>query len=113
MLLLTKFNHFFYVNDYKNLVKNNKNKKYKKEVINKKYKRRYYLNNTNENINHGVSRQLSGKDNERLYSTTRVNSAYTAAILNKDDEYPDSKVTIPSLESVLEAKDWVDNGSKT
>ena len=91
----------------------NKNKKYKKEVINKKYKRRYYLNNTNENINHGVSRQLSGKDNERLYSTTRVNSAYTAAILNKDDEYPDSKVTIPSLESVLEAKDWVDNGSKT
>ena len=104
MLLLTKFNNFFYVNDYKNLVKNNKNKK---------YKRRYYLNNTNENINHGVSRQLSGKDNERLYSTTRVNSAYTAAILNKDDEYPDSKVTIPSLESVLEAKDWVDNGSKT
>ena len=71
------------------------------------------MNNTNENINHGVSRQLSGKDNERLFCTTPVNSAYTEAILNKNGEYPDSKVTIPSLDSVLEAKDWVDNGSKT
>ena len=39
--------------------------------------------------------------------------SFLNGILNKDDEYPDSKVTIPSLESVLEAKDWVDNGSKT
>lgn len=66
-----------------------------------------------DNLNHGVSRQLSGKDNERLYSTTPVNNAYTAAILDKADEYPDSKVSIPSLDSVEEAKDWVDNGSKT
>lgn len=71
------------------------------------------MKNTEENINHGVSRQLSGKNNERIYSTTRVNNAYTAAILNKDGEYPDSKVTIPPLDSVIEAKDWVDNGSKT
>ncbi|MDC9428691.1 CDIF630_02480 family spore surface protein, partial [Clostridioides difficile] len=32
---------------------------------------------------------------------------------DKNDEYPDSKVSIPSLESVIEAKDWVDNGSRT
>ena len=42
-----------------------------------------------------------------------MNNAYTAAILDKADEYPDSKVPIPSLDSVEEAKDWVDNGSKT
>lgn len=71
------------------------------------------MNINKDNLNHGVSRQLTGKDNERLHSTTSVNNAYTAAILNKDDEYPDSKVTIPSLDSVIEAKDWVDNGSRT
>ena len=71
------------------------------------------MNINKDNLNHGVSRQLSGKDNERLYSTTPVNNAYTAAILNKADEYPDSKVPIPYLDSVEEAKDWVDNGSKT
>lgn len=71
------------------------------------------MNINKDNLNHRVSRQLSGKDNERLHSTTPVNNAYTAAILDKDDEYPDSKVSIPSLDSVEEAKDWVDNGSKT
>lgn len=71
------------------------------------------MNKKREDLNHGVSRQLSGKDNERLYSTTPVNNAYTAAILDNAEEYPDSKVSIPSIESVLEAKDWVDNGSKT
>lgn len=91
------------MNYYSNLVKNNK----------KVDKRRYNLNTKKDNANHGVNRQLSGKDNERLCSTTPVNSGYTAAILDKDDEYPDSKVPIPSLESVIEAKDWVDNGSRT
>ena len=71
------------------------------------------MNINNDNVKHGVNRQLSGKDNERLYSTTPVNSGYTAAILDKADEYPHSKVPIPSLESVIEAKDWVDNGSRT
>lgn len=71
------------------------------------------MNNKKENVNHGVSRQLDGKDNERLHATTPVNNAYTAAILNHAEEYPDSKVPIPSLDSVIEAKDWVDNGSKT
>lgn len=71
------------------------------------------MNTKKDNVNHGVSRQLSGKDNDRLYSTTPVNNAYTAAILDKSDQYPDSKVSIPSLESVIEAKDWVDNGSRT
>ena len=71
------------------------------------------MNTKKDNVNHGVSRQLSGKDNERLCSTHPVNSGYTAAILDKNEEYPDSKVPIPSLESVIEAKDWVDNGSRT
>ncbi|MPM36156.1 hypothetical protein SDC9_82751 [bioreactor metagenome] len=71
------------------------------------------MNTNKDNVNHGVSRQLRGKDNERLCSTTPVNNGYTAAILDKQDEYPDSKVPIPSLDSVIEAKDWVDNGSRT
>ena len=71
------------------------------------------MNTNNENVNQGLNRQLSGKDNERLYSTTRVNNGYTEAILDKAGEYPHSKVPIPSEEGVIRAKDWVDNGSRT
>lgn len=71
------------------------------------------MNINKDSLNHGVNRQLSGKDNERLHSTTPVNNAYTEAILDKYAEYPGSKVSIPSLDSVEEAKDWVDNGSQT
>ncbi|MEG0855485.1 MAG: DUF3787 domain-containing protein [Terrisporobacter sp.] len=69
--------------------------------------------NAGKDTNHGVNRQLSGKENERLYSTTPVNNAYTAAFADAAEVMPESNVTIPSLESVLEAKDWVDNGSQT
>ena len=71
------------------------------------------MNTNNDNVNHGVNRQLSGKDNKRLYSATRVNNGCTEAILDKAGEYPESKVPIPSEECVIEAKDWVDNGSRT
>ncbi len=36
----------------------------------------------------------------------------TLAILEQDAKLPDSKVTIPSLECVKEAKDWVDANDK-
>lgn len=71
------------------------------------------MNNQTNNVNHGVNRQLSGRDNDRLYSKTPVNNAYTAAFADVEEVMPESNVTIPSFESVLEAKDWVDNGSRT
>lgn len=58
------------------------------------------------------SRQLSGRDNARLHSKISVNSTYTAALSDDDKVCKDTNATIPSEQQVLEAKDWVDNGSK-
>ncbi|WP_455540148.1 CDIF630_02480 family spore surface protein [Terrisporobacter sp.] len=69
--------------------------------------------NTNNNTNHEVSRQLRGRNNKRLHSSTPVNNAYTEAYFEKEGEYPHSKALKPTLEGVIEAKDWVDNGSRT
>lgn len=71
------------------------------------------MNTHKDNLNHGVSRQLNGKNNKRLHSTTPVSNWYTAPILNDADKYPETNVTIPSLENVLDAKEWVDDGSRT
>lgn len=62
------------------------------------------MNNKNE--------QLSGKNNKRLNDTTPVNSEYTAAWANVENVMPESNVTQPSLEDVINAKEWVDDGSK-
>lgn len=71
------------------------------------------MNTNKDKLNHGVSRQLTGENNIRLHETTPVNNDYTQAIFNKAGEYPDSKVTIPTLAGVIDNKNWVDNGSKT
>ncbi len=69
----------------------------------------WYNNSNNED---GVSRQLCGRNNKRLYSHIRVNNNYTAAWADIDKIYPETNVTAPSEEMTKEAKDWVDNGSK-
>ena len=56
--------------------------------------------------------QLSGKNNTRLKETTPVKSEYTAAWANVENIMPESNVTQPSLEDVINAKEWVDDGSK-
>ena len=56
--------------------------------------------------------QLSGKNNKRLEEATPVNSEYTAAWANVENIIPESQVTQPSLEDVINAKEWVDDGSK-
>ena len=61
---------------------------------------------------HGISRQLSGKRNARLYSSVPVENNYTAAWTDPGYIYPETNVTAPSEEMTEEAKDWVDNGSK-
>lgn len=61
---------------------------------------------------HGVSRQLKGKNNKRLYSNVRLNNNYTAAWAEQHKFYPHTNVSAPSEDQTDEAKDWVDNGSK-
>ena len=55
---------------------------------------------------------LNGKNNIRLKETTPVNNEYTAAWADVDNIMPESQVTQPSLEDVINAKEWVDDGSK-
>ena len=55
---------------------------------------------------------LSGEHNKRLKAHRPVKNEGTAAWANIDSLQPESKVSIPSLDNVVEAKEWVDNGSK-
>ncbi|HHV09016.1 MAG TPA: DUF3787 domain-containing protein [Clostridiales bacterium] len=58
--------------------------------------------------------QLKGKDNKRINSKTPTNCECTAAWQNQEGYYKADQVNInkPSLDAVIAAKDWVDNGSK-
>ena len=73
------------------------NYKMKKEVISM----------TNEK-----SKPLNGEGNKRLKAHRPVNNEYTAAWAGTKELKDNSNVSIPSLNNVEEAKDWVDNGSK-
>ena len=55
---------------------------------------------------------LSGVGNKRLKSYRPTNNAENAAWADIDKLRAESKVSIPSLSNVEEAKDWVDNGSR-
>lgn len=55
---------------------------------------------------------LSGADNKRLKKYRPTNSEQNAAWADIDKLKPDSKVGTPSLQSVIDAKEWVDDGSR-
>lgn len=55
---------------------------------------------------------LQGRNNKRLKATDATNCESTAAWQNKEKEYKVDRVSKPSDDDVVEAKDWVDNGSK-
>lgn len=55
---------------------------------------------------------LNGRDNKRLHTGNPTNCECTAAWQNKEGNYKVDNVNKPSLDSVIDAKDWVDNGSK-
>ena len=55
---------------------------------------------------------LTGADNKRLKKYRPTNSEQSAAWADIDKLKPESRVSTPSLENVIEAKDWVDNGSR-
>lgn len=54
---------------------------------------------------------LQGKNNKRLKSENPTNSEGTAAWQNSKSNYEVDQVNKPSLDRVIDAKDWVDNGS--
>jgi hypothetical protein len=55
---------------------------------------------------------LKGDHNKRLRSKDSIGSEATAAWQDIDHVEGDGNVGIPSLKSVQDAKDWVDDGSK-
>lgn len=55
---------------------------------------------------------LQGRDNKRLKAKDPTNSEGTAAWQNSEQNYKVDMVNKPSIENVIDAKDWVDNGSK-
>jgi len=56
--------------------------------------------------------QLKGNDNKRLTSSKPTDNEGTAAWANEKAKQSPSEVSIPSIENVIDAKKWVDNGSK-
>lgn len=55
---------------------------------------------------------LTGKDNQRLNHTESLHEESAAAITDAKQVMPDTQVTIPSEMNVINAKDWVDDGSQ-
>ncbi|HKL79590.1 MAG TPA: DUF3787 domain-containing protein [Mobilitalea sp.] len=56
--------------------------------------------------------ELRGKKNKRLENCNPTNCEGTAAWQNADENYDVELVNKPSIDRVVDAKDWVDNGSK-
>lgn len=65
-----------------------------------------------ENMQSKKAQPLSGENNKRLKKYRPTNNGVNAAWADIDKLQPESKVSIPSLNNVEEAKDWVDNGSR-
>lgn len=55
---------------------------------------------------------LHNKNNKRLNNCNPTNNEGTAAWQNPGKSYKTDLVNKPSIEDIVEAKDWVDNGSK-
>lgn len=55
---------------------------------------------------------FQGRNNKRMKSLHATNNEGTAAWQNSEENYKVDNVNKPSIERVIDAKDWVDNGSK-
>ncbi len=56
---------------------------------------------------------LNGENNRRLTLKLAVDRGRNYPLSEADQIMPESNVTIPSEENIEQAKDWVDNGSRT
>ncbi len=55
---------------------------------------------------------LKGRNNKRSDTSHPTNNEGTTAWQNAGSHYKADNVNKPSIERVIDAKDWVDNGSK-
>lgn len=55
---------------------------------------------------------MQGRDNKRLRTHNPTNSEHTAAWQDAEGNYKVDMVNKPSMEGVIDAKEWVDNGSQ-
>lgn len=55
---------------------------------------------------------LNGKNNKRLHASKKTNNEGTAAWQNMNSTNKEDGVNKPSIQNVVDAKDWVDNGSR-
>lgn len=53
-----------------------------------------------------------GKDNKRIDTCKPTNRESTAAIWSGESLYKEELVSKPSIDKVIDAKEWVDDGSK-
>lgn len=63
-------------------------------------------------MNNSKSQPLSGENNKRLNNQDRLYNEATAAWTNISRTVSKDNVSIPNEDSIDEAKDWVDNGSR-
>ncbi len=56
--------------------------------------------------------KLQGKNNNRINTVIPTNKEGTAAWQSSESKDKLDQVSKPSIEGVIDAKDWVDNGSK-
>ncbi|MGL4737836.1 MAG: CDIF630_02480 family spore surface protein [Cellulosilyticaceae bacterium] len=59
-----------------------------------------------------VDNVLTGKGNQRLGNTESFHEETTAAITDAKEVLQDTQVTVPSELNIINAKDWVDDGSQ-
>lgn len=58
------------------------------------------------------SKALSGKNNKRLNNTDTRNSEITFPLADAQEINQAAGTSSPSIEDVIHAKEWVDNGSR-
>lgn len=63
-------------------------------------------------MNHGKSHVLTGTHNQRINKTSQTDNESTAAWAGTDHKEAKSGVSIPGIHNVVDAKEWVDNGSR-
>lgn len=56
--------------------------------------------------------QYDTTKNTRIHSTKKKHSSATEAWANQAHMTQDANVSIPSDDAIMDAKNWVDNGSK-
>ncbi len=59
------------------------------------------------------AKALNGENNRRLDLKLALDRAINAPFADAYNVYSETNVNIPSEENTLQAKDWVDNGSRT